>query len=634
MTPPTLALLLALAPPEARACGPFFPHSLLSSSQEGLLSGPYGDAGQRWKEVVDAGSAVGSGATTAEAEVLLAEAELGGLPDAVRAAQRRFRQDLDRVRLRGGALPAAPSGLPAAWRAYNAAALAHAAGDHDAALAGFSALAALPPELGGGHGLWAAHMLGRMTGDPRHYADVRERVAAGAADPLGLSAAGLGWEAQEAWAEGDAAGALRRYAQQHAAGDPTAAVSLERRLDAVWNEPRLIDNALPDAISAKIVAAWIVSSGAEAAARRAWLAHPASAAADPETQAWAAWLVRDLGRVRAALSRSAPTPVTHWLRARLAMVDGDVEGALAHLDATGFDEAAEWSCRWWARQDEELGAPTVQPAREVASERGALLLRQQDLPGALAAFAQAGNWLDTAYVADRLATLDELAAAVESGLLDSLEGPQREQLQALYARRLVREGRWAEARRWHPPELAAVLDRVDAGRDAGTAAGLWTAATLVRAHGMELMGTELAPDGAWLGGSFDLDLSRAHADGLLAPTPAEEQRRARSAPDPDARYHYRYVAAELAWQAAEAAPADDPAVPPLLCTAGRWLMAQDPEAADRFYKAMVWRGWGTPLARTADELRWFPPAEQCTVETAPETRSPPSLWETLQGWLG
>jgi LysM repeat protein len=44
----------------------------------------------------------------------------------------------------------------------------------------------------------------------------------------------------------------------------------------------------------------------------------------------------------------------------------------------------------------------------------------------------------------------------------------------------------------------------------------------------------------------------------------------------------------------------------LLCVAGSWLKYRDPEAADRYYKALVLRCRKTAIGAKADQMRWFP----------------------------
>jgi len=135
---------------------------------------------------------------------------------------------------------------------------------------------------------------------------------------------------------------------------------------------------------------------------------------------------------------------------------------------------------------------------------------------------------------------------------------------------------------------------------------------------MQLRGTELGPDFAWIdgfyGGPFLGEARLEHVTGPLAPTDTERARAEDSLPSPNRRYHYRYVAAEHAWQAAALLPDDDDVTVKVLCQAGQWLRYQDPKSADRYYKAMVTRGWNNSLSQLADKNRWLPAPARCELD--------------------
>jgi hypothetical protein len=196
----------------------------------------------------------------------------------------------------------------------------------------------------------------------------------------------------------------------------------------------------------------------------------------------------------------------------------------------------------------------------------------------------------------------------------------------LLARRLTRLGRWQEAGPYYPAKLQPVLDSyISAIRDGHDgqktnpqkAAALWAAAKIARTQGLELMGTELAPDGAIWDGNFDfpspaaerLALATQPATHTLAPLAPEEKRRLSLPPEtvPNKRWHYRYIASDHAWEAALLLPDDSDDLARLLVEAGSWVSARDPQAADRFYKALVTRCANTDLGRQALKLKWLPP---------------------------
>ena len=157
----------------------------------------------------------------------------------------------------------------------------------------------------------------------------------------------------------------------------------------------------------------------------------------------------------------------------------------------------------------------------------------------------------------------------------------------------------------------------------------YDAAELVRKYGMELLGTERAPDYRVYGGNFGsyggtseyprlqrinfnvgedyraLTLPKA-TTAALSPSSDEKQRIRASAPKPHLRFHYRYTAANLMWKCAALRPDNDLLSMKALYKGGSYIKDRDPQFADKFYKALVWRNWETTYARKANEARWFP----------------------------
>ena len=223
-------------------------------------------------------------------------------------------------------------------------------------------------------------------------------------------------------------------------------------------------------------------------------------------------------------------------------------------------------------------------------------------------------------------------------------GTRRDDLRYLLGRRLTREFRFREAREFMPVPMLPLYDRFVAlhraarsgkYKAAELAAIEWELAVLTRRFGMEILGTESTPDSHQHGGTFgsmDFLLLRRHRQGWKTywdmkdlergpPVPltglpphrlalpvvlAEEIRRAeKHLVSPNRRFHYRYLAADHAWKAADNLPDNTNAKAYMLNTAGLWLANRDPEAADRFYKALVRKNWSHPLGQAADRKRWF-----------------------------
>jgi hypothetical protein len=236
-------------------------------------------------------------------------------------------------------------------------------------------------------------------------------------------------------------------------------------------------------------------------------------------------------------------------------------------------------------------------------------------------------------VAERVLTADELKSYVdklpkqaplkdwEPGWSPGSPDQVPHALRHLLGRRLIREGRAAEAVAYFPEalklrartlvsELKKAEDEKLSGTDRARAG--FRAACLTRNSGVELVATEGEPDWAEHGGAFGMgslaDLRRDQT--LFAPSPDELARAERHKAQPNQRYHYRYRAADLAWDAAQLLPSGEEKAG-VLATAGNWIENQDPKAADRFYKALVRCCGKTDLGHLADEKRWFPEADTC-----------------------
>lgn len=227
--------------------------------------------------------------------------------------------------------------------------------------------------------------------------------------------------------------------------------------------------------------------------------------------------------------------------------------------------------------------------------------------GTMDAFLKARSPFDAACVAEQYMTLDELV-----GYASTL-APTDEDKNAYYptrlpdirhlcARRLAREDSLEKAIPFYPEamqdEARTLFSNLRNGRDPAKtrkerAESLIDAARVTREDGMELYGTALAPDGRSYDGQW------GEQDGK--PWPKGNQ------PKPNTRFHYRYLAADLMWEAAQLLPDNDPLTATALYEGGTFLKNRDPKAADRFYKALVRRNPNLAVAQQANKLRWFPP---------------------------
>lgn len=248
--------------------------------------------------------------------------------------------------------------------------------------------------------------------------------------------------------------------------------------------------------------------------------------------------------------------------------------------------------------------------------------------------------LDIAYIAERLLTLDELKqfvdhnfpkviAPIEEDCPDGLcwDDYQALELRWLLARRLVREGRYEEAAPYFPKtndrrvylyyendykdvDLAALAktygDELKASKDfwqtdISRAEHLFNAARIARYNGLEIMGYALDPDYAILGGNssglFESPLESK--DKWIRE--GERQRYKETAPKVDERFHYRYVAIDLAEQAADKVPARSQAFAAMLCQAAFWDKNGYKDFRERLYLRYIKEGAVVPWAFVQDQ---------------------------------
>lgn len=413
-----------------------------------------------------------------------------------------------------------------------------------------------------------------------------------------LAASSLGWEARAELNQGNLIRAGELYVEHYATGAPTALMSL--RIVAgklLESDGDTLRAAARDPALRRVITVYLAARGGsfQVAPGREQIDHWLTAVESTGTinldcadrLAWAAYQVGNFEHAQRWLVRAAqPSASTGWLRTKLLLRAGKVDEATKTLARTIvlFPESSDWPAATKYRGDE---AEPVRPIDQARGELAALCLGRGEYRESLGLLLQAGYWTDAAHVAERVLTVDEL--------LGYASQTSDEKLRYLLARRLARLGRYTEARPFYPENLRPQFDEFTtalANHDAGS---LWQAAQILRSYGLALTGTELDPDWHIHGGSYDWGFASsnrlAHADVEVKPF---------------RRFHYRYRAAELAWEAAAQMPDNTAETARVLCEAGSWLKDRDPAAADRFYKALVQRCGATPLGREADRCRWFP----------------------------
>jgi LysM repeat protein len=554
-----------------------------------------------------------------------------------------------------------PDGLPGEFSDYLEGALAWYnpdIEDHSPARAAWEKLLARPAPERHFKSTWAAYMLGRAYEEEDaekaigYYQQVRTLARHGFADSTGLATASLGWEARLKLQQGDFEQAIELYLEQLAAGDSSAYGSLRTSCSEALENLLSLPNLAMNPRTQRVITAYLVSRGQMSKTddmTMAWLDAVESAGIkdvdSAEKLALAAYQNNQPAIAQRWINRSGHTPVAQWLQVKLLLQAGKLDQAASLLtqvaesfpveppDTNNFVEPS-----LAANLSTSSDCHSIPAGCQVLGELGVLRLTRREYTEALDCLLKAGFWMDAAYVAERMLSLDELKNYVDqhwpavtaernpdekAQYIDSPRSlyTQRQNIRYLLARRLTRSIRGSEARPYYPVEFADHFDNLvrslgdgwnESLPPAARANALRDAAFIARTNGLELLATELQPDWAIHGGSFEEGITWENRvtnslEAKIVPAGREEIIRAsHHNADPEERYHYRYQAAFLGWTAATLMPNNSEETARILCVAGSWLKNRDPETADVFYKALVRRNRKTALGAEADRRHWFP----------------------------
>lgn len=553
-----------------------------------------------------------------------------------------------------------PPGLPLEFHTYLLGAIAWRAGDANEARTHFRAVLDLPKDKRRFRSVWAAYMLGRsyLTSDPnrarRWFARTRDLADEGFTDSTDLAAATLGWEGSLHLDANRFVKAIGCYAARYArSGAPHARVSLRICAAKVLRGPDVdplagrtprpptersatgkalaklrLAGAARDPLARQVVTAHL-AAGARPSSVGSLTSTPADVAAwldamerikhvKPRLAARLAYAALRTDHLEEALAwvRRAPDkdPLACWTRAKLLLRDGEIKPAARQLalaleGVPAIDPVAPTGRLRFYRDDPR------DDRRRIAEELAALRLHDRQYADALRLLVRFGRRNAAAYVAERVLTTDELQAVVDEGL----RSRPYLRVRAWLGRRLARERRWADAKRYHsdPDDLAAFAKKLQAARNGNApplqqADDAWKAATAIRDQGRLLLAYAsgwygIDPNGQYHSWYRYRRMTDRSAYRIAPPTRDERRRVAKHAPTNPERWHYAYLATDLAWRACELMPDDRDATARRLCEAGSWIKARDPQAADRFYKALVRRCPATNLGQRAAAKRWFPP---------------------------
>ncbi|SDB57311.1 hypothetical protein [Pseudomonas sp. NFACC13-1] len=647
-----LSLCLPLGP--ALACGPDFPMRLLDNRAQTLAELPEGSF--RF-EVSRLGQAIAGLKPATEATrnpdysyddlpsyvEQRNQAEQIGLTPPQQAVVERLRAltDIDQVATEA-------ANLPDELRLYALGATAFNVGEHQRAVEAFQQLLALPADQRRLRSTWAAYSLGRAlfavsteagSGDPVALQDqaraafrqAREMSIAGFSDPLELGIASLGEEARVAYTADDWDSAIGLYAIQNLQGSPVGYSSLLQLAQglSVESDERLGELLKTKAVQ-RLVTAYLLSrvgwwDGEEPSGEKRLVKLLQTNARDnlddADRLAAVSYQHGDYANAQAFVQKAPDTGLAWWVRAKLALRDGDkVAAAAAYAKAA---QAFPNDESWGSRRTPDWNYESVQPKCRVEGESAILALQRGDY---LQAFdqlyrGQSNYWYDAAAVAERVLTVDELKQYVDAQVPappalsqedrdNYVPLPVAASLRNLLGRRLLREGRFDEAPAYFDnPDLqnkarAYGQLRQDAESKwwpTRRAEAYFQASWMARKWGMELLGYEMAPDYASLGGNYSLEPVELNVGPLVAE--GEVQRQQASVAQPDVRYHYRFVATALASQAADYLPHTSQAFAAVLCKAVGYNSSLEEQSAlyQRYVKEGPYVDWAGDFGHQCQE---------------------------------
>ncbi|MFJ7282698.1 hypothetical protein [Pseudomonas sp. NPDC099000] len=627
-----LCLGLSLPLGSALACGPDFPMRLLDNRAQSLAELPEGNFQfeiNRLGHMIAGLKNVETSSYSLEATDYAEQrdkAEQAGLTVEQQALVKQLRAltDAHQVDTQGAS-------LPAELRFYLAGAVAFNAGDHALAAEYFQKVLALPADQRALRSTWAAYSLGRTLFAMSAEADAAPDLLAqarkafeqalqlsveGFNDPLELGVASLGEQARVARTAGDWNNAINLYAAQNRHGSAVGYTSLKLLMADLLAMPEaqltelLKGKPVQQLVTASLISrlGWSFGEQPPNELKLIKLLQSSTRGSLDNADRLAAMNYQqgDYASAKAFLEHAGDGGLVWWLRAKLALRDGDKNAAAAAYAKAA--QAFPQNESWGERRTPDYDFESLQPKCRVEGESAILALQRGDY---LQAFdqlyrSQSIYWFDAATVAERVLTVDELKHYVDTQVPappalsqqdrdNYVPLPVAAQLRNLLGRRLLREGRYDEATGYFDnAELQAKAKwygqlRNDAESKwwpTQRAFAYYHAATLARYDGIALLGYEMAPDFATFGGNYSLESNELNVGPLVAE--GEVQRQQASVAKPDQRYHYRYVATALASRAADNLPHTSQAFVAVLCAAAGWNTSLEEESA--FYQRYVKEG--------------------------------------------
>lgn len=638
-----LCLSLSLPLGSALACGPDFPMRLLDNRGQTMAELPEGnfnfELSRLGKTIAGLKSVTAatynpneSYAESTETVEQREKAEQVGLKPAQQALVKQLRglTDARQVEAQGAS-------LPAEIRLYVAGAVAFATGNHQLAVEYFDRLLALPADQRSLRSTWAAYSLGRawfaisteanngvetLEKSREAFRQTRQLSIDGFSDPLELGVASLGEEARILRTTGDWAGAIELYEAQNLHGSAVGNTSLKQLMNELAELPegelaRLLEHKpVQQLVTASLLSRQGWSFGDEPPNEKKLVKllknSTRGSLENADRLAAVNYQQGDYASAKAFLESAGDGGLAWWLRAKLALRDGDKNAAAAAYAkaAQAFPQTEDWGYR----RTTDWAYETVQPKCRVEGESAILALQRGEYLQAFVQLFRSNDvyWFDAAAVAERVLTVDELKQYVDETVPAPAVLSQEERdsyvplsvaakLRNLLGRRLLREGHYEAAISYfdnpdlqHKARLYAEqrLKADSAWWPTARASALYNAAWTAREWGMDILGYEMAPDYAVFGGGFSLENTELKVGPLVSE--AEVQRQKISEAQPDQRFHYRFVATALASRAADNLPHTSQAFAAVLCNAAGFNSSLEEQSA--LYQRYVKEGPYVPWA--------------------------------------
>ncbi|MFZ1872344.1 MAG: hypothetical protein WAU54_06100 [Chania sp.] len=538
-----------------------------------------------------------------------------------------------------------------AARLYTLGAVAFAAEDPRAAEY-FQQVLALPAADRGDWGLRAQYSLGRLWmndhGTPENvdgsatpvvkhpekaqldkaiaaFQQVIDQVKNGEADPDQLALSSLGQQARIHLWQGEMTAAVQLYAQQAAQGDSDGGLSLQYISSYLINPNHLeaLKQTIHDPLVQQLVTIELFARSANVQPydNTKQVIDPILALLNESVQsgfagsdrlAALAYRSGNYPMVASLLKNAGDSGLAWWLRAKMALRDGNVKAATAAYAKAAAAFPSDKS--WGPQYDGNFANEMIIPECRVAGEQAILALNRGDYLQAMELMyrGKENYWADVADIAERVLTIDELKGFVDKHAPapttplkpvkpDEYNGQQltpEVQLRELLARRMMRAGRYQEAVNYfaipnYGQAAQEFAERLKVAQDktgdkTTRAKAYYQAAALLREQGLEFTGYEMTPDYAiygagysYLGDAFDTRELK-HKSWISA---AEAVRAAKSLPAADNRFlHYRWQAVALAQKAADLLPPKSQAYAAVLCNAASWVIARDAKTGRALYQ--------------------------------------------------